>query len=580
MFAASAPGESASAARLTRQIAACARGSAAEKVFGPRFFGSGARSTSSTPTRSRARARSFAGASTHGKGVSPPVATRVRPTRAPRGAPVARAASESPYASKRPKVSPEFECPRLTGTRDLPALTSPFAEGGEKYGYGLGQKFVADDDCVLLNALRYEALECEGNPNAEGCELNLDDDFVDVDRDPDEWRARWAMRAGPREKIYFEPSKCKAAIVTCGGLCPGLNDVIRQLVITLEEYGVSDIKGVKYGFRGFVEREGDLREPINLTSAVVDTIHLNGGSILGSSRGGSDVAEIVDAVQEMDLDFLFVIGGNGSHAGALAIDRLLRTRDYKTAVVGIPKTIDNDILLLDRTFGFQTAVDEAIKAIRSAAIEARSARNGIGLVRLMGRQSGFIATHAALASGEVDVCLIPEIDTPLDGPGGVIAHVRRVLTKKEHCVVVVAEGAGQDILGALGETDASGNPVLQNFAKFLREEFKSRLGDLDPDIKYIDPTYMVRARQTNASDAIYCSILGQNAVHAAFAGLTGVTVGLCNGHYVYLPVPPLIKRAREVDPNGRMWERLRLAINQPVYREAKAGEEAGETSAR
>ena len=245
-----------------------------------------------------------------------------------------------------------------------------------------------------------------------------------------------------------------------------------------------------------------------------------------------------------------------------------------------PQTIDNDILLLDRTFGFNTAVDEAIKAIRSAAIEARSARNGIGLVRLMGRQSGFIATHAALASGEVDVCLIPEIDTPLDGPGGVIAHVRRVLTKKEHCVVVVAEGAGQDILGALGETDASGNPVLQNFAKFLREEFKSRLGDLDPDIKYIDPTYMVRARQTNASDAIYCSILGQNAVHAAFAGLTGVTVGLCNGHYVYLPVPPLIKRAREVDPNGRMWERLRLAINQPVYREAKAGEEAGETSAR
>ena len=477
-------------------------------------------------------------------------------------------------------MSPEFECPRLTATRDLPALTSPFAEGGEKHGYGLGQKFVADDDCVLLNALRYEALECEGNPNAEGCELNLDDDFVDAVRDPDEWRPTWAMRAGPREKIYFDPAKCKAAIVTCGGLCPGLNDVIRQLVITLEEYGVSDIKGVKYGFRGFVERTGDLREPINLTSSVVDTIHLNGGSILGSSRGGSDVAEIVDAVQEMDLDFLFVIGGNGSHAGALAIDRLLRERDYKTAVVGIPKTIDNDILLLDRTFGFTTAVDEAIKAIRSAAIEARSARNGIGLVRLMGRQSGFIATHAALASGEVDVCLIPEIDTPLDGPGGVIAHVRRVLTKKEHCVVVVAEGAGQDILGALGETDASGNPVLQNFAKFLREEMKQKLGDLDPDIKYIDPTYMVRARQTNASDAIYCSILGQNAVHAAFAGLTGVTVGLCNGHYVYLPVPPLIKRAREVDPNGRMWERLRLAINQPVYREAVSKDEAGETSAR
>ena len=464
----------------------------------------------------------------------------------------------------RPKVSLEFRCPRLTERFDLAPLESPFAEGGEKHSYGLGQKFVADDDCVLLNALRYETLECEDDPDAEGCDLNLEDDDA-FDRDPGEWRAKWAVRAGPREKIYFEPSVCKAAIVTCGGLCPGLNDVIRQLVIALEEYGVRDILGVKYGFRGFVERTGPLREPVKLTSQLVDTIHLTGGSILGSSRGGSDVREIVENIRAMDLDFVFIIGGNGSHAGALAIDELCRAKGVKTAVVGVPKTVDNDILLLDRTFGFQTAVDEAIKAIRSGAIEARSAKNGIGLIRLMGRQSGFIATHASLASGEVDVCLIPEIETPLDGKGGVIAHVRRVLTKKEHCVVVVAEGAGQDILGALGETDASGNPVLQNFAKFLMGEFRERLKDLEPDVKYVDPTYMVRARQTNASDAIYCSILGQNAVHAAFAGLTGVTVGLCNGHYVYLPIPPLIKRAREVDPEGRMWERLRLAINQPVY---------------
>ena len=189
-------------------------------------------------------------------------------------------------------------------------------------------------------------------------------------------------------------------------------------------------------------------------------------------------------------------------------------------------------------------MDEAINAIRSGAIEARSAMNGVGLVRLMGRQSGFIAMHASLASGEVDVCLIPEIDTPLDGPGGVIAHVRRVLTKSKHCVIVVAEGAGQEILGKMGETDASGNPVLQNFGQVFEGEMLRELEDLKPDIKYIDPTYMVRARPTNSSDAIYCSILGQNAVHAAFAGLTGVTGGLCNGHYVYLPIPPLISKAR------------------------------------
>jgi|TARA_B110000967_G_scaffold188643_1_gene211653 6-phosphofructokinase 1 len=197
-------------------------------------------------------------------------------------------------------------------------------------------------------------------------------------------------------------------------------------------------------------QEGKDRAPIALTSQVVDTIHLNGGSILGSSRGGSDVGDIVDSIETMDLDFLFVIGGNGSHAGALAIDLMCRARNMKTAIVGIPKTIDNDILLLDRTFGFQTAVDEAIKAIRCGAIEARSAKNGIGLVRLMGRQSGFIATHAALASGEVDCCLIPEINTPLAGKGGVLSHIRRVLNKKEHAVIVVAEGAGQDILGTAG----------------------------------------------------------------------------------------------------------------------------------
>ena len=360
----------------------------------------------------------------------------------------------------------------------------------------------------------------------------------------EEWRrkvghARRTPRAHP-----FPPGKVRAAIVTCGGLCPGLNDVIRQLVITLEEYGVEDIRGIRYGFRGFFETEGELRPPVKLTSRLVETIHLEGGSVLGSSRGGSETSDIVDAVSEMGLDFLFVIGGNGSHAGALAIDDMCKERGVCCSVIGIPKTIDNDILLLDRTFGFQTAVDEAINAIRSAAIEARSAYNGVGLVRLMGRQSGFIAMNASLASGEVDVCLIPEINTPLEGPGGILAHVRRVLNKKEHCVVVVAEGAGQDVLGKMGETDASGNPVLQNFAKFVQAEMKEKLADLTPDIKYIDPTYMVRACPTNSSDAIYCSILGQNAVHAAFAGITGATVGLCNGHHVYLPIQPLISRPR------------------------------------
>ena len=371
---------------------------------------------------------------------------------------------------------------------------------------------------------------------------------------------------GPRERILFQPEKVRAAIVTCGGLCPGLNDVIRQLVITLEEYGVEDIRGIRYGFRGFFETEGELRAPVKLTSRLVETIHLEGGSVLGSSRGGSETSDIVDAVSEMGLDFLFVIGGNGSHAGALAIDDMCKERGVCCSVIGIPKTIDNDILLLDRTFGFQTAVDEAINAIRSAAIEARSAYNGVGLVRLMGRQSGFIAMNASLASGEVDVCLIPEINTPLEGPGGILAHVRRVLNKKEHCVVVVAEGAGQDVLGKMGETDASGEPGAAEFRQI-------RAGGDEGETRGPHPGHQVHRSHVHGARVPHQQLGRHLPQHPRserrarrVRGITGATVGLCNGHYVYLPIQPLISRPREVDPEGRMWERLRLAINQPVYR--------------
>jgi len=420
---------------------------------------------------------------------------------------------------------------------------SPFAKGGALWDWGYGQHFIDNHESVGLNPLKV----VEANDVVE------DSAYVD----------ERAVRAGAREVIYYNPKKVKAAIVTCGGLCPGLNNVIKQITITLEDYGVEEILGIKYGFRGFFEKQSELEAPMKLTSAVVDDISDIGGSILGSSRGGSDTSAIVNEIEKMEIDMLFIIGGNGSHAGALAIDKLCRERGLSTSVIGVPKTIDNDILLLDRTFGFQTAVDEAVKAIRSAKIEARSADNGIGLVRLMGRQSGFIAMHAALASGSTDVCLIPEIECHLDGEGGIIAHIERVLQKQSHCVVVCAEGAGQEQLGSLGETDASGNPILVNFAKYLQTRIKESVRGAD--VKYIDPTYMVRATPTNASDAVYCSILGQSAVHAAFAGLSAITVGMVCGHYVYLPIEPVIADARTVDPNGRMFERLRFAIGQPTF---------------
>jgi 6-phosphofructokinase 1 len=375
----------------------------------------------------------------------------------------------------------------------------------------------------------------------------------------------WALRAGARETIYHDPAHVTAAIVTCGGLCPGLNDVIAGLVSRLEDYGVPEgnILGIKYGFRGFYDKAN---RPVVLTKRSVDTIHLQGGTILGTSRGGANIKEIVKRLDMWGVDMLFVVGGNGGNAGANAIYQKCEEAGVACSVIGVPKSIDNDILLIDRCFGFDTAVEEAQRALLAARTEAASARHGVGIVKLMGRQSGFIAVQASLASGVVDACLIPEVPFRLAGPKGLFGHIRRVLDAKGYCVVCVAEGAGQELLDEAaglaghGGTDASGNPILQDVGAFLRDACKREFRDAD--VKYIDPSYIIRSIPTSSNDRIYCKILAHNAVHGAFAGFTGVTVGLVNTHYCYLPIPVIIQAPRRIDPRGRMWNRLRAAIGQ------------------
>lgn len=307
-----------------------------------------------------------------------------------------------------------------------------------------------------------------------------------------------------------------------------------------------------------------------------------GGSIVGCGRGGGDVPKIVDSIERQGINMVFVIGGNGSHAGANAISAECASRGLKVSVVGIPKTIDNDILHIDKTFGFDTAVEEAQKAIKAAAVEAKSALNGVGVVKLMGRQSGFIAMHAALASGSVDVCLIPEVPFAMEGPNGVVEHVKNLLATQGHAVICLAEGAGQEYVQETG-TDAGGNPVLGDigpwFCKrcvFLILSCTHAIGltscfvyslkrEMSCDVKYIDPTYMVRGVTANAHDSIYCTILGQNAVHGAFAGYTGISIGMVNTHAVFLPIERLIEKERLVDPDGRMWHRLLTSTGQPDF---------------
>lgn len=314
--------------------------------------------------------------------------------------------------------------------------------------------FVGDEDRVLLKSISF------GTPASAGAE--------DCDSEC-RFTPRWCIRAGPRARLALDPATVRAALVTCGGLCPGLNDVIRQVVTTLESgYGVTNIVGVPYGYRGFFE-PGLTMTP--LTRAVVQDIHLEGGSILGTSRGGGDVPRICDAIVARGINALFLLGGNGTHAGAQCIAEELERRKYRCAVVGVPKTIDNDILYLDKTFGFDTAVEEAQRALRAAAIEAKSAYRGVGVVKLMGRQSGFIAMYASIASGEVDVCLIPEVKFAMDGENGVIAHVEHLIRTQGHAIICLAEGAGQEYVQQDG-VDASGNPILGDIGPWVVKRIK------------------------------------------------------------------------------------------------------------
>jgi 6-phosphofructokinase 1 len=372
--------------------------------------------------------------------------------------------------------------------------------------------------------------------------------------------------AGPRENIFFDPSKTKAAIVTCGGLCPGINDVIRTLVMELHHrYGVRNILGIKYGFQGLIPKYG--HPLVELTPEDVKDIHTIGGSILASSRGRQDIGEMVNALKRMNFELLFCIGGDGTMRATEWITEEITRRGLNIGVIGIPKTIDNDLNLIQKTFGFDTAISESVKAIQCAHVEAKGAPNGIGLVKIMGRQSGHIAAGAALAQTDVNFVLIPEVPFDLEGENGFLKAVEKRLRGRAHCVILVAEGAGQEHLRRDGqplETDASGNPRLLDIGLFLKttlEDYFRKKG-METNLKYIDPSYTIRSVPANASDSMYCGALGQYAVHAGMAGKTGMLVGLMKDEYVHLPLK-MVASGTRVDPGGNVWMRVLEATGQP-----------------
>jgi 6-phosphofructokinase 1 len=367
---------------------------------------------------------------------------------------------------------------------------------------------------------------------------------------------------GPREYIYFEPTRTRAAIVTCGGLCPGLNNVIRGLVLELaDNYGVTEVLGFRDGFRGLA---GDAA-PVRLSREVVADIHNRGGTILGTSRGSQDPAAMVATLARHDISLLFVIGGDGTLRGAAKIADEAGRCGLELSVVGVPKTIDNDIPYLDQSFGFQTAFTRATDSIKSAHTEASSTPHGVGLVKVMGRHSGFIACYAALASHDADFVLIPEVPFDLDGEGGFLARLRARVRRQGHAVVVAAEGAGQDLFAYDGAVDASGNARLADFGTLLRQRIEAdfdRHGE-ELSLRYVDPGYAIRSVPANGWDAVYCLRLAQTAVHAAMSGRTAMVVGRWHGRFVHIPIPIATGSRNQVDPNGDLWMSVLEATGQP-----------------
>ena len=371
--------------------------------------------------------------------------------------------------------------------------------------------------------------------------------------------------AGPRREIFFNPAETCIAIVTCGGLCPGINDVIRAIVMqAYHTYGVKRILGIQYGYEGLDPAFG--HKPIELTPDMVMNIAKFGGSFLGSSRGKRDIKVMVNRMEALGIDILYVIGGDGSQRGAQAIYEETQCRGNRMAVIGVPKTIDNDIMFMDRSFGYQTAFAMAFHAVTSAHTEAKGARNGLGLVKLMGRDSGFIACSAALATGEANAVLIPEVPFKLEGENGLFALIEKRMATRGHAVIITAEGAGQDLIAASCDaTDASGNKLHADIGLFLKDRIIAHFKEskIELNLKYIDPSYLIRSVSASPEDRIFCLNLGRHAVHAGMSGKTGMVVARWHQSYVHLPMNLVTRGRRKVDPSGDLWRSVVESTGQP-----------------
>ncbi|MEX6690554.1 ATP-dependent 6-phosphofructokinase [Danxiaibacter flavus] len=367
--------------------------------------------------------------------------------------------------------------------------------------------------------------------------------------------------AGPRSKLFFDPKHTRAGIITCGGLCPGLNNVIRSLFLELHHaYGIKEVLGFRGGYQGLDPAKG--KEPIVLTPEFVHNIHKEGGTVLGTSRGPVDIPVAVDNLIQRGVNIIFTVGGDGTQRGGNALFQEAKKRGYPLAVVGVPKTIDNDVAFVTRTFGYMTAVSEASRVLSNAHNEAISVENGIALVKLMGRHAGFVAAGATVSCQDVNFALLPEASFKLDG---FLAALKERIIDRSHALVVVAEGAGQDLFAADElKKDDSGNVKSKDIGLFLKgaieQYFKSENSPIV--MRYIDPSYIIRSSAANSEDAILCDMFARNAVHAAMAGKTGLVIGYMHDRFIHVPIELLTSRKKSMDPESFQWKAVQASTGQ------------------
>lgn len=335
----------------------------------------------------------------------------------------------------------------------------------------------------------------------------------------------------------------RIGVLTSGGDCPGLNAVIRSVVHRAVADHGDEVIGFRDGWRGLLE--GDHR-PLDLDA--VAHILPTGGTILGSSRVRPEqlrdgVGRAREHVAELGLDAVIPIGGEGTLKAA----RLLS--DAGLPIVGVPKTIDNDIAATDVTFGFDTAVGVATEALDRLKTTAESHQRVL-IVEVMGRHTGWIALHAGMAAG-AHAIVVPERPFDIDELTAVVG--KRFEAGKRFAIVVVAEGAkprAGSMAFETGGTDVYGHERFAGVARQLAVELEERLGK---EARPVILGHVQRGGTPTAYDRVLATRFGRHAVEAAHRGEFGMMTALRGTEITLVPLAEAVARLKTV-PHERYAE--------------------------